>query len=65
MTGRRIHRSSAMALSVLMALVGVALLVEAIGGHGDVLSARSLLGALFLAAGAGRLYLEVRRGAPQ
>ena len=65
MTGRRIHRSSAMALSVLMALIGVALLVEAIGGHGGLLSGRTLLGLLFLAAGAGRLYVEVRRGAPQ
>jgi hypothetical protein len=54
-----------MALSVLMALIGVALLVEAIGGHGSVLSARSLLGVLFLAAGAGRMYIEMRRGAPQ
>jgi hypothetical protein len=52
-----------MALAVLMALIGVALLVEAVGGHGGVLSGRSLLGVLFLAAGAGRLYIEVHRGA--
>jgi hypothetical protein len=54
-----------MALSVLMALVGAALLVEAFGGHGGVFSVRSLLGVLFLAAGAGRMYIEMRRGAPQ
>jgi hypothetical protein len=63
MTGRQIHRSGAMALAVLMALIGVALLVEAVGGHGGVFSGRALLGVLFLAAGAGRLYIEVRRGA--
>jgi hypothetical protein len=54
-----------MALSVLMALIGVALLVEAIAGNGGVLSGRTLLGLLFLAAGAGRLYVEVRRGSPE
>jgi hypothetical protein len=51
-----------MALSVLMALIGVVLLVQAVGGHGGVLSSRALLGVLFLAAGGGRLYVERRRG---
>jgi hypothetical protein len=64
MTGRQLHRSGAMALAVLMALIGAALLVEAVGGRGGgVLSGRSLLGVLFIAAGAGRLYIEVHRGA--
>jgi hypothetical protein len=62
MTGRQVHRSATIALSALMALVGAALIVEALGGHGGLLSARTLLGALFLAAGVGRLYVEVRRG---
>jgi hypothetical protein len=62
MTGRRIHRSATTALSALMVLVGVALVAEALGGSGGPLSARMLLGALFLAAGIGRLYLEARRG---
>ena len=62
MTGRRVHHSTAMALSVLMALIGIILLVQAVDGHGGVLSARALLGVLFLAAGAGRLYVERRRG---
>jgi hypothetical protein len=62
MTGRSVHRSATTALSALMALIGVALIVEAIGGHGGPLSARTLLGLLFLAAGAGRLYVEARRG---
>lgn len=62
MTGRQVHRSATIALSALMALVGAALVVEALGGHGGLLSARTLLGALFLAAGVGRLYVEARRG---
>jgi hypothetical protein len=61
MTGRQAHRSIAMALSVLMAVIGAALVVEAAAGGGGGL-ARGLIGALFLAAGLGRLYVEVRRG---
>ena len=49
-------------LSLLMAAIGLALIVEAVGGHGSVLSPRLLLGVLFVAAGVGRLYVEVRRG---
>jgi hypothetical protein len=62
MTGRGIHRSSTVVLSLLMALIGVALVVQTIGGGGSLLSGRLLLGVLFLAAGMGRLYLEHRRG---
>jgi hypothetical protein len=62
MTGRRLHRSATVALSTLMALLGVALVVEALAGQGGLLSARTLLGLLFLAAGLGRLYIEARRG---
>lgn len=51
-----------MALSALMAVIGVALVVEAAAGASGVLSARALLGLLFLAAGAGRMYVEMRRG---
>ena len=61
MTGRRLHRSATVALSTLMVLLGVALVVEALAGQGGVLSARTLLGLLFLAAGVGRLYIEARR----
>jgi hypothetical protein len=62
MTPRRIHRSATMALSALMALVGVVLLVEDLAGSAGLISPRLLLGALFFAAGVGRLYVEVRRG---
>jgi hypothetical protein len=62
MTGRGIHRASTLVLSLLMAAIGVALLVQAIGQGGSVLSPRLLLGLLFIAAGAGRLYMLKRRG---
>jgi uncharacterized membrane protein HdeD (DUF308 family) len=55
------HRSSTMALSALMVVVGVVLFVQDIAGAA-VISARLLLAVLFLAAGLGRLYVEVRRG---
>jgi len=62
MNGRGVHRSSTVVLSLLMAAVGVALVVQAILAHGSVFSGRLLLGVLFFAAGLGRLYLESRRG---
>jgi hypothetical protein len=49
-------------LSLLMLAIGVALIVQAVAGHGSVISPRLLLGALFVAAGAGRLYVEMGRG---
>jgi hypothetical protein len=61
MTGRQVHRTGTTLLSLAMVVIGIALAVEAIGGHGGVLSARLLLGVLFLAGGAARLYLEMRR----
>jgi hypothetical protein len=61
MSGRGVHRVSTVVLSLLMAAVGVALIVEAVDGRGGAISPRLLLGVLFVAAGAGRLYV-VRRG---
>ena len=48
--------------SLLMVAIGLALLVQALDGHASAISPRLLLGVLFIAAGAGRTYLEVRRG---
>ncbi|HEX4483660.1 MAG TPA: hypothetical protein VH081_07715 [Solirubrobacteraceae bacterium] len=62
MTGRTVHRSGTVVLSVVMVAIGVALIAQVIGGTGGVLSARLLLGVLFLAAGIARLYLERKRG---
>jgi len=49
-------------LSLLMAAIGLALIVQVAGGSGGVISPRMVLGVLFLAAGVGRMYVEVRRG---
>jgi hypothetical protein len=62
MNGRQAHRTGTLVLSLLMAAIGVALLVQAVDGHGGLISPRLLLGILFIAAGGGRLYLETKRG---
>jgi len=49
------------ALSLAMAAIGLALIVQALSGHSSSISPRLLLGALFIAAGCGRWYLEIRR----
>ncbi len=61
MIPRRIHSSGTVVLSLAMVVIGVALIVEGVSGHGSVISARLLLGFLFVAAGSGRLYVEARR----
>jgi hypothetical protein len=62
MIGGQAHRAGTWVLSLLMAAIGVALVVQVVAGHGSALSPRLLLGALFIAAGLGRLYVELRRG---
>ncbi|HEV3319976.1 MAG TPA: hypothetical protein VG053_09695 [Solirubrobacteraceae bacterium] len=61
MNGRQAHRAGTVVLSLLMGAIGVALVVQAVSGHGSIISPRLLLGVLFIAAGAGRLYVERRR----
>jgi hypothetical protein len=62
MIGRQAHRSGTFVLSLLMAAIGIALIVQAVAGNGSAISPRLLLGVLFVAAGVGRLYLEAKRG---
>jgi hypothetical protein len=62
MNGRQAHRMGTFVLSLLMMSIGLALIVQVAAGDGGVLSARLVLGVLFLAAGVGRAYVEVRRG---
>ncbi|HSZ14496.1 MAG TPA: hypothetical protein VK790_10735 [Solirubrobacteraceae bacterium] len=61
MNGRQAHRMSTLVLSLLMGAIGVALIVQAVSGNASAISPRLLLGVLFVAAGAGRWYVEVRR----
>jgi hypothetical protein len=61
MIGRRAHRTGTFVLSLLMAVLGLALIVQAVNGRGGPLWTRLVLGVLFVAGGAGRSYLELRR----
>jgi hypothetical protein len=47
-------------LSALMVLIGVAIIVRTVAAGGGPLALGLLLGVLFVAAGAGRLYAERR-----
>ena len=62
MNGRGIHRGGTFLLSIAMVAIGVVVVVQSLSENADPLSARLLLGVLFLAAGVGRLYVEIRRG---
>jgi hypothetical protein len=48
-------------LSGLMVLIGVALIARTVAGGGGALAVGLLMGLLFIAAGAGRLWVERRR----
>jgi hypothetical protein len=48
-------------LSSLMVVIGLAMIVRAVAGGGGPLAVGVVLGLLFIAAGAGRLYVERRR----
>jgi len=61
MTGRQLHRAGTTVLSLAMVAIGIALIVEAIVNEG-ALSIRILLGLLFVVAGSGRMYVDLRRG---
>jgi hypothetical protein len=61
MNGRQAHRMGTFVLSLLMVAIGLALLVQSLAGHGSAISPRMLLGVLFIAAGVGRSYVEIRR----
>ena len=57
----RARRASTRVLSALMVAIGIALLVSTLARGGGPLAVGILLGVLFCAVGAGRLYLEARR----
>lgn len=57
----QIHRTSTRVMSVLMMVIGVALVVRTLVAGGGAAATGVLLGVLFIAAGAGRLYLQFRQ----
>lgn len=59
-SGRGVHRRATMALSAAMVLLGLAILVRTFAAGGGPLALGTILGVLFVAAGAGRLYFTWR-----
>ena len=57
-----VHGPATQLLSLVMAVLGVAILVRTLAGGGGVLSVGVVFGLLFLLAGAGRFHVS-RRGA--
>ena len=51
-----------MLLSFAMLAIGIVLFVQSLTEHASALSGRLLISILFVAAGAGRLWVEVRKG---
>jgi hypothetical protein len=62
MNGRRVHRGGTLLLSLAMLVIGLALIVQSLSQSASPISARLLLGVLFMAAGVGRMYIEIKRG---
>jgi hypothetical protein len=54
------HKSSTRLLSILMIVIGLALVVRTVVAGGGALATGILLGVLFVLAGAARLYLQLR-----
>lgn len=62
MTGGKAHTSAVRFLSSLMIGVGVLLVARALIGGGGPLATGVVVGILFVAAGAGRIWLTTRGG---
>jgi len=55
-----VHRNATTVLSVAMLVIGVALIVRAVSAGGGPLAVGVVFGLLFIAAGAGRLWVATR-----
>jgi hypothetical protein len=55
---RDLHGKVTAAMSAVMVVIGIAILVTTLARGGGPLAVGVLLGVLFVAAGAGRLYIE-------
>ena len=60
MSSQRIGNDGTRILAPVIAILGVAIIVRTVAAGGGVLSIGVLLGIVFLAIGAGRLYLAQR-----
>ena len=59
---RHVHRAASALLSAAMAVLGVAMVAITLARGGGPLATGVVVGLLFVAAGAGRLYLTMRGG---
>ena len=59
---RGVHRTATRVMSVVMIVLGLAMLASTVAAGGGPLALGILLGALFVAAGAARLWLDRERG---
>jgi multisubunit Na+/H+ antiporter MnhB subunit len=57
----RLHQPSIRILSLIMIVIGVVLIVRTLIAGGGGLAVGVVLGVLFIAAGAARIYLQTRR----
>jgi hypothetical protein len=57
---RQLRRTSTQVMSVLMILIGIALVVRTVAAGGGPLTSGIVLGVLFVAAGAARMFLALR-----
>ena len=57
---RQVQRASTRVMSILMIVIGIALVVRTLAAGGGAAATGVLLGGLFILAGAARLYLQFR-----
>jgi hypothetical protein len=57
MSGRNVHRQMTTTMSVVLIVLGLAILVRTLAEGGGPLATGLLVGVLFVAAGAGRLWV--------
>ncbi|HKG38646.1 MAG TPA: hypothetical protein VKB25_06625 [Conexibacter sp.] len=58
---RQLHRSTTRVLSLAMIVIGVLLVVRTLAAGGGGLALGLVLGVLFIAAGAARIYMQTRQ----
>ena len=58
--GRQFHNSSTRVLSIVMIVIGIALIARTLAAGGGGIATGIVLGVLFVLAGLARLYLQLR-----
>jgi hypothetical protein len=58
--GRQLQNSSTRVLSIVMIVIGIALIVRTLAAGGGAVATGIVLGVLFVLAGLARLYMQLR-----